>query len=303
MILLIGHGSPDAAGNAEFLQFAQMLEQRLGVATQPCFLELAEPSIGEGFDRCVAAGAQEIVVLPLFLGPGRHQKRDVPGILASAQVRHPGVAVRYGTAIGPHLRLVDALADRATAALARSVGAASDEETALLVVGRGSKDTQSNAELPRLARMLYEQQHYGLVEYAFQLVVAPNVGQAITRCVKLGARRVVVLPYLLFTGFVRDDIAAQARAAQEIYPELEILVADHLFPHTGLLDAVTQRYQDLVAGTATMTCDLCIYRQRAASDDDDHHHHHHDHGHSHHDHDDEHEHDHAYSHSHGEDHV
>lgn len=276
MILLIGHGSPDAAGNAEFLQFAQMLEVRLGVPTQPCFLELAEPTIGEGVDRCVAAGAQQIVTLPLFLGPGRHQKRDVPDLLAAAQSRHPGVTVAYGTPVGPHLRLVDALADRAAAALEGCAEAVDHAETALVVVGRGSRDTQSNAELARIARMLYERGTYGMVEYAFQLVVAPNVGQAITRCVRLGARRVVVLPYLLFTGFVRDDIRAQVAAAQALYPEIDMLVGEHLFPHAGLLDAVVQRYTELVTGVAAMTCDLCVYRQRGV-DADDHHHHHHDH--------------------------
>jgi sirohydrochlorin cobaltochelatase len=262
MLLLIGHGSPDPAGNAEFQQFAQALERHLGVATQPCFLELAEPSIGAGFDRCVAAGAREIVALPLFLGPGRHHKRDVPELLAAAQARHPGVALRYGAPLGPHLRLVDALSERATTALEQGAATVADEETALLVVGRGSKDAQSNAELPRLARLLYERHRYGMVEYAFQSVVAPDVGQAITRCVKLGARRVVVLPYLLFTGFVRHDITAQARAAQAAHPDVEILIAGHLFPHEGLLAAAAQRYQDSIDGTAMMTCDLCIYRER-----------------------------------------
>jgi sirohydrochlorin cobaltochelatase len=289
-LLLIGHGSPAAAGNAEFQQFAQALADHLGVATQPCFLELAEPSIGEGFARCVAAGAREIAALPLFLGPGRHQKRDVPALLAEAQAQHPGVTLRYGAPLGPQLHLVDALAARATEALAGSAAPAHDDTTALLVVGRGSKDAQSNAELPRLARLLAEGHSYDLVEYAFQSVVAPDVGQAITRCVRLGAHRVVVLPYLLFTGFVRDDIAAQAQAAQTRYPDLEVLLGDHLFPHDGLLAAAAQRYQEIVEGTAAMTCDLCVYRQRAGDDDghDHHHHDHHHHDHEHHHHEEAH---------------
>lgn len=273
-LLLIGHGSPDPAGNVEFHQFADAFAAHLGMAIQPCFLELAEPAIGEGFDRCVTAGARQIVALPLFLGPGRHQKRDVPALLAAAQARHPGVTMRYGAPLGSQLHLVDALATRAVEALTASTGSAGNNETALLVVGRGSKDAQSNAELPRLARLLAEGHGYDLVEYAFQAVVAPDVGQAITRCVKLGARRVVVLPYLLFTGFVRDDIAAQARAAQAQYPELEVLLGGHLFPHKGLLAAAALRYHEIVAGTAAMTCDLCVYRQRAGGDDRHHHHHH-----------------------------
>ncbi len=282
-LLLIGHGSPDAAGNAEFYRFAEDLGQFLGVAIQPCFLELAEPSIEEGFAQCVAAGARRIAALPLFLGAGRHQKRDVPDVLIEAQAAYPGVTLRYGAPLGSQLHLIDVLAARAAAALAQSSRTFSPDATAFLVVGRGSKDPQSNAELPRLARLLAEVYGYPLVEYAFQAVVAPDVGQAVTRCVRLGAQRVVVLPYLLFTGFVRDDIARQARAAQERHPEVEILVGEHLFPHLGLLTAAAARYREIVEGTAAMTCDLCIYRQRAIDADahaqhlDAHHHHRHTH--------------------------
>lgn len=278
-LLLIGHGSPDAAGNAEFHRFAEDLGQHLGVTIQPCFLELAEPSIGEGFARCVAAGARRIAALPLFLGAGRHQKRDVPDLLAEAQAAHPGAMLRYGAPLGSQLHLIDTLAARAAAALARSNRSVPPDATALLVVGRGSKDPQSNAELPRLARLLAELYGHPLVEYAYQAVVGPDVGQAVTRCARLGAQRVVVLPYLLFTGFVRDDIARQARLAQERHPELEILVGEHLFPHPGLLTAAAARYREIVDGTAAMTCDLCVYRRRAI-DAEAHAHHHGAHHHS-----------------------
>jgi sirohydrochlorin cobaltochelatase len=278
-LLLIGHGSPDAASNAEFYRFAEDLGQHLGVAIQPCFLELAEPSIGEGFARCVAAGARRVAALPLFLGAGRHQKRDVPDLLAEAQAAHPGVMLRYGAPLGSQLHLIDTLAARAAAALAQSNRSVPPDVTALLVVGRGSKDPQSNAELPRLARLLAELYGHPLVEYAYQAVVGPDVGQAVTRCARLGAQRVVVLPYLLFTGFVRDDIARQARLAQEQHPELEILIGEHLFPHPGLLTAAAARYREIVEGTATMTCDLCVYRRRAI-DAEAHAHHHGAHHHS-----------------------
>lgn len=264
-LLLIGHGSPDAAGNAEFLQFARDLSTYLGVVTQPCFLELAEPSIGEGFDRCVTRGAQQIAALPLFLGPGRHQKSDVPDLLAEARLRHPGIILRYGAPLGPQLHLVEALGDRAAETIAKAASVMTPDKTALLVVGRGSKDPQSNAELPRLARLLYESHDYGLVEYGFQSVVAPDVGDAIARCMKLGARRVVVVPYLLFTGAVYDDIVAQAWAAQARFPDLEILVGDRLFPHHGLLAAAALRYREIISGTVAMTCDLCVYRRHASN--------------------------------------
>ena len=55
-------------------------------------MELAKPSIGEAFDRCVAAGAQKVVLHPFFLSPGRHVTSDIPALMNSAAKRHPEVA-------------------------------------------------------------------------------------------------------------------------------------------------------------------------------------------------------------------
>jgi sirohydrochlorin cobaltochelatase len=301
-VLLIGHGSPHIDGNAEYLQFAHDLSAHLNIAVQPCFLELAEPSIEEGIRLCVTEGARRIAVLPLFLGPAGHQKNDVPVLLAQAREQYPGVELRYGTPIGAQYQLVRVLEQRAAEALARSTSGTAERETALLLVARGSSDPDSNSEVFKLARLLYEGRGYGMVEAAFQKVTLPNIAQGIERCVRLGARRVVVLPYLLFTGFVRHDIEQKAYIAQETHPDVEILVGAHLFPHAGLTEAVAQRYHDIAAGTAAMTCDLCKYRHRMTGFEHDHgkpqmthhhghghHHHHHHHDHEHHEHEHEHE--------------
>lgn len=55
-------------------------------------MELAEPSIEQAFDRCVAAGADKIVLHPFFLSPGRHVTSDIPALMEAAALRHPQVA-------------------------------------------------------------------------------------------------------------------------------------------------------------------------------------------------------------------
>lgn len=280
MLLLIGHGSPDAAGNAEYLQFVALLADYLGINVQPGFMECAEPSVPTTIERCVAAGVKDLAVLPLFLGAAGHQKRDVPELLDAARAAYPWLTLRYGTPLGTQYTLINTLAERAVTALAHSTMQIPNHATALLVVGRGSRDPDSNAELFKIARLLWEGHDYGWVEVAFQSVTPPDVVQGISRCVRLGAQRVVVLPYLLFTGFVLHDITAQATTARQHYPEIEILVAGHLFQaqsssaqavteqsllsaNAGLLAAVAQRYQDIVRGTVAMNCDLCHYRREA----------------------------------------
>ena len=78
-------------------------------------LELAPPSIAEGLAACVAAGAEEIVVHPYFLGPGSHTSRDIPRLVEGAAARYPGVRVRVSEPLGIDERIVELILDRVAA--------------------------------------------------------------------------------------------------------------------------------------------------------------------------------------------
>jgi sirohydrochlorin ferrochelatase len=61
---------------------------------------LAEPSISSAVGRCVARGADEIVVCPCFLGPSKHWQEDIPRLTPEAAevfaVRRHTVAAPLG---------------------------------------------------------------------------------------------------------------------------------------------------------------------------------------------------------------
>lgn len=111
-VLLVDHGSRRAEANALVDDLARALGGRVDRIFHTAHLELAEPSIAQGIDACVADGATEITVLPCFLAPGRHTIEDVPGEATEAAARHRGVIVRIADPIGTHPMLVDLLLDR-----------------------------------------------------------------------------------------------------------------------------------------------------------------------------------------------
>ena len=86
-LLLIGHGTDDPDGLAEYRQMATLVGERLNTVVQPCFLELADPPIAQAIDDCVRAGFRRIVALPLLLGTAGHQKNDIPVALNQARAR------------------------------------------------------------------------------------------------------------------------------------------------------------------------------------------------------------------------
>ncbi|MCK9910529.1 hypothetical protein MXD81_15390, partial [Microbacteriaceae bacterium K1510] len=74
------------------------------------------------------------------------------------------------------------------------------EEMALLVVGRGSSDPDANSDLFKMSRLFWERLKVRWVETAFIGVTSPLFEEGVERCLNLGAREIIVLPYFLFTG-------------------------------------------------------------------------------------------------------
>ena len=110
-LLIVDHGSrrPEAHAHLEWL--ADEVRRAGEVAVYIAHLELAEPSIQQAVDACAADGVRQLFVHPLFLAPGRHLSEDVPGLVASAASRHPGLAVRITPALGTRRDLARIILD------------------------------------------------------------------------------------------------------------------------------------------------------------------------------------------------
>ncbi|HYE06857.1 MAG TPA: CbiX/SirB N-terminal domain-containing protein [Planctomycetota bacterium] len=113
-LLLIDHGSRRAEANEQLSDMAARVRcLRPADPVVIAHLEVAEPTIAQGFAALVAAGAREVVALPYFLSDGRHSREDIPRELAAAAAAHPGVGWRVGAALGPHDLLATLLLLRA----------------------------------------------------------------------------------------------------------------------------------------------------------------------------------------------
>jgi sirohydrochlorin ferrochelatase len=112
-ILLIAHGSRQPEANADLQYLADQLRRRGPYPiVESCFLELAEPGIDQGADRCVAQGAAEVVLLPYFLSAGVHVQRDLVQARARLQQRFPHLAFRLAEPLGRHPLLLEIVIDR-----------------------------------------------------------------------------------------------------------------------------------------------------------------------------------------------
>jgi sirohydrochlorin ferrochelatase len=115
-LLLVAHGSRRTESNDEVRGLAGGLRTRAGGRfgiVECAFLELAEPSIPEGIEACIAAGAGTVVVVPYFLSSGRHVAEDIPELVAAKRRQHPKVHIELAPHLGAAANIGQLLLDQA----------------------------------------------------------------------------------------------------------------------------------------------------------------------------------------------
>jgi len=105
---------------------ANLLQHVVGesVVVRHAHMELAEPSVADGFADCVRAGATEVIAFPYMLSPGKHVTRDVPRLVAEAARQFPNTSYRVTDAFGVHEKLAELIALRSGVDVVRAIDAA-----------------------------------------------------------------------------------------------------------------------------------------------------------------------------------
>ena len=254
-LLIVGHGSRDPRGAGEFHELVSLVRDRAPVPVEGGFIELSRPPISECVNRLRESGAREISAVPLMLLAAGHAKDDVPATLVREKMSYPDVDFHYGRALGIRPELLELMDERISAVVPEE-----KEETAVLVVGRGSSDPDANSDLAKMARLFFEGRPYPLVETAFVSLAPPSVPEALERCRRLGARRIVVFSYFLFTGVLEERIREQSQNFAEDNPSVEVHYAGYFGSDARVAALILDRYRESFEGDIRMNCDVCVHR-------------------------------------------
>ncbi|MCX7258119.1 MAG: sirohydrochlorin chelatase [Polaromonas sp.] len=296
-ILLVGHGSREAAGNDEILAFAQQWRQRQpGWAIEVCFIEFSEITMSEGLRRAAARSAR-VIVVPLILNAAGHVKMDIPQAIDAARLKFPLVQFLYTPQLSACDQLLSVVKRRLKSAMLK-LDMPDPTTTGVVLLGRGSSDRHANGEMAKMARWVMEETDHELVDVAFTGITYPRLEKAVQRQSLLGMTQIVVLPYYLFNGTLVTRIARQVENLKAQYPTIRFTSTTYFGFEREIFEVLEQRVGDVKRGapTALMACDGCKFRDFAVEHGQGGHHHDDAVPHSH-----EHEHDHAHadSHAHG----
>jgi sirohydrochlorin ferrochelatase len=210
VLVILAHGSRDPRSAATVHALVDCLrETREDLRIEASFLDHCPPTPFQVFDRLVADGVEEAVVVPLLLSGAFHARVDVPAVVDEARRRYPSLKVLASDVLGYDVSLLDVLDRRMRAALA---GSRVRELDALVLAVAGSSDQHANAAVSRLARV-WGQRHRLPVVAAFTTAASPSPAEAVLQWRLEGRRHVAVGSFFLAPGVLQDRAEQTARRA------------------------------------------------------------------------------------------
>lgn len=110
-LILFAHGARDPRWAGPFERLQQVTQAHLpSTSVRLAFLELMSPRLPETVAELVAAGCEQVTVVPVFLGQGGHVLRDLPLIVEQLHADHPGLAVKVADAVGENPQVLESIA-------------------------------------------------------------------------------------------------------------------------------------------------------------------------------------------------
>lgn len=273
-VLLVGHGTRDLRGTDEFFQLGEQLVREMGASAIvcPCLLEFQEPTIRQAWRTLADRECASVVVAPLLLFSAGHAKSDIPGEVEAARRSCPGsdsIAVRTCRPISRQFSVIDAIRSRLRIAAERAtnrsdqavrVWATADPNTAVVMVGRGSRDVCASADMRVLSEVAVMGRdpvtgvsiadQFSIRRDAlfttFYAMAEPRLPETLDRIASSGRfERILVHPHLLFSGRLYDAILQQVDEASVRYPAIRFVASDYLGPTGEVARAIAARIQSV----------------------------------------------------------
>ncbi len=115
---------------------------------------------------------------------------------------------------------------------------------ALILFSHGSLLCGAGEALDSHAGRLRQSGRWPMVEVGYMNYSAPTFAEAVAKCERQGATRIVVLPFFLVPGFfVTKSLPEHLAKAQAEHPGLEFVIADALGFDDRLADALIEAAQ------------------------------------------------------------
>lgn len=119
-------------------------------------------------------------------------------------------------------------------------------KTAIIVLGHGSKAPQALETLKEYGEMVKAKSCCEIVEIASLQFNKPDLPDALGNVIAQGANRIIIVPFFLYNGIhMQEDIPAVIRGEKAKFPDVDIVLANHLGADDRLVDIVLDRIKEV----------------------------------------------------------
>lgn len=253
-ILVVGHGTRKASGQAQLMQLVEHMRQLEPLWTiEPSFLELAEPAIDQAIESLGQRGIRRLIVVPILLFTAAHAKSDIPDAVQASAREHGIDVVAQTPSLGTTPEVI-ALSNHRYDEITQSTsehgcpqghcgyGAPSacaeicpvigkrPQRIALAMVGRGTSDPEALAHMRKFTELTSSQRSVSWVSTGFFAGGEPTVDQLLELAANAQSDGqpcdgVVIQPHLLFEGELMDQLRSRTIRCRQEYPQLHWVLA------------------------------------------------------------------------------
>ncbi|MCA9127697.1 MAG: sirohydrochlorin chelatase [Planctomycetales bacterium] len=255
--LLVGHGTRDAFGVAQFLKVHQQMAGLMPKSITACgFLELAEPDISQAVATLAERGVTHLITIPLLLFTAGHAERDIPAAVAQAASRHGLVCLHQVAAFEctpsilslSALRFRQAVCDSAdfshdTCAATSTCLGSHCGRVGLVMIGRGSSSAEATRRMRQFVEMRLRMTPVAWSQTAFIHAQKPSVTEALDELQSCRLPVAVVQPHLLFSGELLNQLREEAARRQILNPGQKWLITAPLGSDESLAAMLAERAQ------------------------------------------------------------
>ncbi len=236
-IVVVGHGTSSILGVAEFASV--MARLRSFFPAYPLsfgFLELAQPTIDQGMEVLAGKGVTSVLTVPLLLFAAGHAKSDIPAAVLQAAGKRRIEVIGQSEVLGLHPQITGLSLRRY-----REKNATNERLTALVLVGRGSRDPEAQLAAAEFLAVCQAEGGLPLTRLAFLAMAKPDIREELEKLGQEAIERVIVVPHLLFHGELVEKCARIVREFANRFPNTDWQLAGRLGPDQAVVAATADR--------------------------------------------------------------
>lgn len=118
-------------------------------------------------------------------------------------------------------------------------------KNAVILMAHGSRVPGAGEAMEKVACRLSEYGHYDMVEICYMSRLGPHFEETLEKCVKQGAKTVVLIPYFLNSGLhMKLDIPVKMKKESEKYPDIKLIFGKNLGFDELLVEIVKKRIEE-----------------------------------------------------------